>query len=115
MLPVTLIDTNILLDLVMEDPTWAEWSQRQVESATLRGNLYVNDPVYAELSVRFQSVEAVDDMLLTARIDLLPMPRSALFLAGKVFQRYRASGGHAPACYPISSSARKQPCWAFPC
>ena len=90
---MTLIDTNVLLDLVTDDPVWAEWSIRQLDAASLQGPLTINDVVYAELSVRFERIEDLDDVLDQAGITLAPMPRPALFLAGRVFQRYRAAGG----------------------
>lgn len=90
---MTLVDTNVLLDLVTDDPVWAEWSIRQLDAASVKGPLAINDVVYAELSVRFERIEALDDVLDEACITLAPMPRPALFLAGKVFQRYRAAGG----------------------
>jgi predicted nucleic acid-binding protein len=64
-----------------------------LDAAALRGPIGINDVAYAELSVRFVTIEAVDFFLEQARIGLVPMPRPALFLAGKVFQRYRAAGG----------------------
>ncbi len=90
---MTLVDTNILLDLVTNDPKWADWSVAHLDAAALRGPIGINDVAYAELSVRFVTIEAVDFFLEQARIGLVPMPRPALFLAGKVFQRYRAAGG----------------------
>ncbi len=90
---MTLVDTNILLDLVINDPKWADWSVANLDAAALRGPIGINDVAYAELSVRFVTIEAVDFFLEQARIGLVPMPRPALFLAGKVFQRYRAAGG----------------------
>ncbi|MDR3517243.1 MAG: type II toxin-antitoxin system VapC family toxin [Azospirillaceae bacterium] len=90
---MTLIDTNVLLDLVTDDPVWVAWSIRQLDAASLQGPLIINDVVYAELSVRFDRIEDLDDTLDEAGITLALMPRPALFLAGKVFQRYRAAGG----------------------
>lgn len=89
----TLVDTNVLLDLVTDDPAWADWSLRQLETAAIKGALMVNCVVYAELSVRFERIEDVDAVLDDAGIVVADIPRSALFLAGKAFQRYRASGG----------------------
>lgn len=90
---MTLVDTNVLLDLVTDDPVRADWSVRQLDAASVRGPLTINDVVYAELSVRFERIEDLDDVLEEAGISFAPMPRPALFLAGKVFQRYRAAGG----------------------
>src|ERR1035441_3684450 len=89
----TLVDTNVLLDLVTDDPKWADWSIRQLDVAAIKGPLAINLVVYAELSVRFATIEALDAILLEAGIGVAAMPRPALFLAGKAFQRYRAAGG----------------------
>ena len=97
---VTLVDTNILLDLVTNDADWADWSQRQLEAAAVRGPVLINDVVYAELSVGFLRLEEVEALLAAAQIELTAMPREALFLAGKVFQRYRASGGTRSGVLP---------------
>lgn len=96
----TLVDTNVLLDLVTDDPVWAEWSIRQLDAASVRGALIINPVVYAELSVRFDRIEDVDAALKDAVIDLLEIPTAALFLAGKAFQRYRASGGKRNGVLP---------------
>lgn len=88
-----LVDTNILLDVVTDDPRWAEWSLRRLEIAALKGPLIVNGVVYAELSVRFERIEDVDAVLDEAGITVEEIPREALFLAGKAFQRYRMAGG----------------------
>lgn len=90
---MTFIDTNVLLDLFTNDPSWADWSIGQLDAATARGTLLINDVVYAELSVRFDTIEALDAVLQEAGIVLDPTPREALFLAGRVFKQYRAAGG----------------------
>ena len=95
-----LVDTNILLDLVTDDPTWAAWSQQQLEAASLQDRLAINPVIYAELSVGYQRIEDLDAMLDTASIALESMPRSALFLAGKAFQNYRRTGGTKSGVLP---------------
>lgn len=90
---MTLVDTNVLLDLVTDDAAWADWSQRQLEAAAIRGPVLINDVVYAELSVGFLRVEELEDALATALIETAPSPREALFLAGKMFPRDRGCGG----------------------
>jgi predicted nucleic acid-binding protein len=90
---MTLVDTNVLLDLVTNDPGWAAWSVAQLDAAAILGPLVINDVVYSELSVRFATIETLDAFLDQADIVLVATPRSALFLAGKAFQRYRAAGG----------------------
>jgi predicted nucleic acid-binding protein len=97
---VTLIDTNVLLDLVTDDPDWADWSLAGLEQAALAGPLLINDVVYAETSVRYERIEDLDAMLAQATIEIARTPRSALFLAGKAFRRYRASGGRRTGVLP---------------
>lgn len=97
---MTLVDTNVLLDVVTDDPTWADWSIEQLEAAALRGPLLINDVVYAELAVRYERIERLEAFLAEAGIEIAAMPRSALFLAGKVFQKYRKAGGQRTGVLP---------------
>ena len=88
-----LVDTNVLLDLVTDDPVWASWSLSQLEIASLKGPLLINDVVYAEMAVRYERIESLEAFLSEAGLVLAPIPKSALFLAGKVFAQYRGAGG----------------------
>jgi predicted nucleic acid-binding protein len=97
---VTLIDTNVLLDVVTDDPNWSDWSIQQLEAATLRGPLLINDVVYAELAVRYERIERLDGFLSEAGIEIAAMPRAGLFLAGKVFHKYRKAGGSRAGVLP---------------
>ena len=97
---MTLVDTNVLLDLVTDDPTWADWSIAQLEAASLDGPLFINDVVYAELAVRYDRVEALEAFVEEAGLLMAPMPRAALFLAGKVFTQYRRAGGSRTGVLP---------------
>lgn len=95
-----MVDTNVLLDLVTDDPVWADWSLAQLEAASLMGPLSINDVVYAELSVRYGRIEDLDRFLEAAGISMTTMPRAALFLAGKAFVQYRKAGGARAAVLP---------------
>ncbi|TIV42246.1 MAG: type II toxin-antitoxin system VapC family toxin [Mesorhizobium sp.] len=97
---MTLVDTNVLLDLVTDDPKWADWSIAQLEAASLSGPLSINDAVYAELAVRYDRIEDLDAFLDEAGLEIAAMPRAALFLAGKVFTRYRKAGGSRTGVLP---------------
>jgi predicted nucleic acid-binding protein len=90
---VTLVDSNVLIDVFTDDPRWYSWSSEQLEAADLNGPLLINDVIYAETSVRFRSIEDFDAALATAGIKVVPIPRMALFLAGKAFTQYRSAGG----------------------
>jgi len=95
-----LVDTNVLFDLVTDDPVWADWSARQLRILSARGTLIVNPVVYAELSVGYDRVDEVDAALDAAGVELVEIPRPALFLAGKAFQSYRARGGSKTGVLP---------------
>jgi predicted nucleic acid-binding protein len=90
---VLLIDTNVLLDVVTNDPVWADWSQRQLEKHALQTRLVANPVVYAELSIGFQRIDEVEAILEETSVEIEEIPRRALFLAGEAFQSYRARGG----------------------
>ena len=97
---MTLVDTNVLLDLVTDDPRWADWSVAQLEAASLAGPLLITDAIYAELAVRYGRIEELDAFIAEAGLELTPMPRAALFLSGKVFTRYRRAGGTRTGVLP---------------
>ena len=97
---MTLIDTNILIDIATRDPNWALWSLDQFESASLAGPLLINDVVYAEFSARYDRIEDLEEFLAQAEIQMASIPRTALFLAGKVFTQYRKAGGTRTSVMP---------------
>jgi predicted nucleic acid-binding protein len=90
---MTLVDSNVLLDVITDGEVWADWAQEQLEQAASSGPLVINDVIYSELSTRYATVEGVDAMLRNLDIDLATIPRAALFLAGKAYLRYRSAGG----------------------
>jgi predicted nucleic acid-binding protein len=90
---MTLVDSNILLDILTRTPDWWQWSLEKLEDAASNGPLVINDVVYAEVSTRYPSVDTIDSILRDLRVDLVAMPRAALFLAGKAYLRYRTAGG----------------------
>lgn len=97
---VVLVDTNVLLDLVTDNSAWADWSLARLEEAALVGSVFINDVVYAETSIRYSRMEDLDAMLAEAEIDIARTPRSALFLAGNAFRRYRMAGGTRTGVLP---------------
>jgi predicted nucleic acid-binding protein len=90
---MTLVDSNVLLDFVTGGQPWANWSREQLERAALDGPLFINAVIYSEISTRYASVDAVDSLLFELQIEVAPMPRQALFLAGNAYLQYRAAGG----------------------
>ena len=90
---MVLVDTNVLIDVLEDDPQWADWSIAQLRAQAQIQPLAINDIIYSELSLAFETLETLDTTIESLELQVLPMPRSALFLAGKAFLRYRRAGG----------------------
>ena len=90
---MTLLDSNVLLDVLTDDPIWFAWSTHQLDTASVLGPMFINDVIYAELSVRFAELSQLEMFLRTMRVTRRPISGAALFLAGKVFQSHRQAGG----------------------
>lgn len=88
-----LVDTNVLVDVLENDPDWADWSIGQLRAQSKIHRLAINPVIYSELSLTFSTVEALDKTIDELGLLLLALPRPALFLAGKAFVRYRRQGG----------------------
>ena|SRR5260370_15723548 len=88
-----LVDTNVVIDVSTDDSVWADWSQQQLDAAARREPLAINDIVYAELCVGYRRIEEVDELIAKVGLLIDAIPRRALFLAAKAFQRYRRVGG----------------------
>jgi len=89
----TLVDSNVLLDVVTEDDGWFEWSAAMLADAADRGALFINPIIYAEVSAGFERIEELDDALPPAYYRRVPLPWESAFLAGQCFVKYRRSGG----------------------
>jgi predicted nucleic acid-binding protein len=89
----TLVDTNVLIDLVQDDATWGQWSEEQLFAALQKGNLYINVVGYAELTPAFDDMTSLDAFLKRAKITVKNISRPAAYLAGEAFLRYRKSKG----------------------
>lgn len=97
---VTLVDSNVLLDVVTDDAVWGEWSAAALAAAFDEGDVVINPIVYAEVSVGFDRIEDLDAILPTSQFVREPLPYSAGFLAGKAFLAYRRNGGTRPTPLP---------------
>ena len=95
-----LVDTNVLVDVLEDDPVWADWSIAQLRTQSQVHALAINPIIYAELSLTFASLERFEQVLQTLELELLEIPRPALFLAGKAFASYRRDGGQKTNVLP---------------
>jgi predicted nucleic acid-binding protein len=97
---LTLVDTNVLLDIATNDPTWAKWSIENLDVAATRGPVVINGTIYSEFSVGYNRIEDVNQLLADVEIGWAEIPREASFLAGKAFQNYRRLGGNRTGVLP---------------
>ena len=88
-----LVDTNVLVDVLENDPEWADWSIAQLRAQSKIRRLAINPIIYSEMSLTFSTVEALDQAIEDLGLTMLELPRPALFLAGKAFIRYRRQHG----------------------
>ena len=93
-----LVDSNVILDVITEDASWGRWSEDSLARAADDGVVAINPIIYAEVSVRFETIEEMESTLPPSRFARLPLPWEAAFLAGKCFRKYRRLGGqrHSP-------------------
>ncbi len=95
-----LVDSNVILDVATEDPTWGEWSARALARAADRSVLVINPIVFAEVSVGFLRVEDLEEALPPEIYRRDPLPYEAAFLGGKSFLSYRRRGGRRAVPLP---------------
>jgi predicted nucleic acid-binding protein len=99
MTPV-LVDSNVLIDVMHEDPRWGSWSSQALAAAGASAPLVINPLIYAEVSLRFASIEELDEALPPELLRREDLPWEAGFLAGKCFVLYRRRGGARRAPLP---------------
>ena len=95
-----LVDSNILLDVTTNDPNWGEWSGRALAESAEHATLIINPIVYAEVSVGYSTIDALDAALPESLYRREPLPWEAGFLAGKCFLAYRRRGGQRRSPLP---------------
>ncbi len=87
----TLVDSNVLLDIITQDPTWRSWSEAALRRAAEHSTLAINAIIFAEVSMKFDRIEDADAALVDFERE--PLPYEAGFLAGKAFLAYKSRGG----------------------
>jgi predicted nucleic acid-binding protein len=96
----TIVDSNVILDVASDDAEWIDWSASMLAAAAQKGRLVINSLIYAEVSCGFERIELLDEAVPPEYFVREALPWSAAFLAGKVFLKYRRSGGSRPAPLP---------------
>ena len=95
-----LVDSNIVLDVFLDDPKWADWSESKLDEYDQLGILYINSIVYSEISVGFKRIEDLESAIVRGGFQMLETPKEALFLAGKAYLKYKKRKGIKRAPLP---------------
>lgn len=98
--PSLLVDSNVLLDIFENDLDWFLWSEGALSRYAETHRLCINAVIYTELSIGFEKIEELEGALRVAVVEFLPLPKEALFLAGKAFLKYRKQGGTKASTLP---------------
>jgi predicted nucleic acid-binding protein len=98
--PATLVDSNVLIDVVVRDEQWAAWSVEALIEALDAGPVFVDQVIFAEVSIGYRTAEACQEALAVQGIERVPIPWPAAFLAGRAFAAYRDRGGTKLAPLP---------------
>ena len=96
----TLVDSNVILDVVTDDQEWGDWSAAMLSQAAQEGRLLINPIIYAEVACRFTRIEELDEVLPADYFTREPLPWAAGFLAARAFLAYRRRGGTRPTPLP---------------
>lgn len=95
-----LVDSNVWIDLIQEDPVWLDWSLAQVQQVRAQKRAVINPVIYAELAPTYDDPAALDKFLNTARATMKPLSRAAAYAAGRAFLQYRQKRGTKTGVLP---------------
>lgn len=96
----TLVDSNVILDLVTDDSEWGDWSASMLADAAQQGRLVINPLIYAEVACGFARIEDLEAALPAEYFTRESLPWAAAFLAARAFLSYRRRGGNRPTPLP---------------
>ena len=93
LLPPTLVDSCVLIDVLANDPEWADWSLQKLDLLGQQAALVINPIILAEISPRFDRAADLDAALQMLPIKREALPWDAAYLAGQAFKIYRTAKG----------------------
>lgn len=96
----TLVDSNVILDVVTDDAEWGDWSASMLSGAAQQGRLAINPLIYAEVACGFDRIEDLEEALPSQYFTREPLPWAAAFLAARAFLFCRRRGGNRPTPLP---------------
>ena len=88
-----LVDSNVILDVITDDPLWGDWSESMLDRYSVSHSIYINPIIYSDISIGFARIEELEEIIGNSGFQMCRIPREALFLAGKVFLQYRRAKG----------------------
>jgi predicted nucleic acid-binding protein len=95
-----LVDSSVILDIFLDDPEWGDWSERMLTELSGAGSLLINPIIYTEISIGFERIEELERAVSESGFKMATIPKEALFLAGKVYLKYRKGKGKKVAPLP---------------
>lgn len=99
-MPDIIVDSNVILDILEDDPEWYEWSVNILNEYSGYYKLCINDIIYTEISIGFDKIEDLENVIYACNLIHISMPKEALFLAGKAFLKYRKTEGNKKRPHP---------------
>ncbi len=95
-----LVDSNVILDIFENDPSWADWSEDTLSRYSVDHTLLINPIIYSEISIGFERIEDLESAIAGCGFKMIQIPKEALFLAGKAFLKYRKRRGNKRSPLP---------------
>jgi len=95
-----LVDSSVILDVFLDDPEWGDWSEGALSNLSQTRSLFINTIIYNEISIGFERIEELEKAVGECGLKMVTIPREALFLAGKVYLKYRKGKGKKVAPLP---------------
>ena len=97
---MTLVDTNVIVDLLDEGSVFKDWSEQQLLIARHNGGLTISPIIYVELAVLPGTLPMLDDFLKITGIAVAPLSRQCARLTGQAFWAYRQRKGAKTGVLP---------------
>lgn len=99
-MPATIVDSNVVMDLLEPGSAWSGWARKQISEARLSGELVFNVVIAAEVAHKFLSAASYDAVFTSSLWTFEHVPREAALIAGWAHREYRARGGQRAQTLP---------------
>ena len=96
---ITAVDSSVLLDVLCDDPVFADRSGKAMRRAMAEGRLIMCECVLAEIRPAL-SEEDLREFIADWHIDFVPSTEESSLLAGAHFERYLKRGGKSVRVIP---------------